>query len=88
MTYEDFLDKYEPVKNNIDPNAAFDGYMFETYGNELTMLHAQPDNHIWTIIEGDNGLYLASGYHSVNRIGYFITLNPWEDENIEINLED
>ena len=88
MTYEDFLDKYKPMKNNIDSNAAFDGYMFETYGEELTMVHAQPDNNIWTIIEDDNDLYLVSGNHFVNRFGYFITLNPWENENIEINLED
>lgn len=35
-----------------------------------------PPNKIWTLLEGDEGLYVSSGYHYVNRIGYIIASKP------------
>lgn len=77
MTYDEFIDTFRPVKNHFE-DAAFDGYLFETYAEQADYVRWQPERRIWTIIEGDDGeLYLVDGYHWVNRLGYFITEVPW-----------
>lgn len=35
-----------------------------------------PPHKIWTLVEGDEGLHVMSGYHFVNSIGYFLTEKP------------
>lgn len=68
---------FKPVKNTIDDNASYNGAMFETFGKELDFVLAQNEKApgtVWTLVEGDEGeMVIASGYHLVNRIGYFIT---------------
>lgn len=34
------------------------------------------DEYIWTYGDGDDGTYICSGYHVVNRIGYYISEKP------------
>ena len=73
--------KYQPIENHFDPK---EGCKFETYGEELDFVlkiaYTEPAR-IWTLVDGDDGnLYIASGYHLVNRIAYFITHNPCELE--------
>ena len=88
LTYDVFLEKYKPIKNNIVDDAPFDGFMFETYGEELQELKNHDIQYIWTIVDSDAGLAIITGYHYVDRYGYFITENKWEDENIEVVIED
>ena len=87
MTFEEWLDKYQPVDNHLDNNASFqdengNGIMFETYGDELqyvlSIANSSP-NQVWTYVDGDDGTYVTNGYHLVNRIGYFITSVPYDD---------
>lgn len=45
-------------------------------------LGASGDQHLWTIVEGDNGnLYVTAGWAYVNRLEYLITKEPWSDSN-------
>jgi hypothetical protein len=54
--------------------------MFETYGSELEFIRTINPNHVWTLGDGDDGgMYIWNGYGIVNRIGYFITAVPFED---------
>ena len=84
LNWEDQLDaweaKYQPIQNHIDPHA---GDKFETYGAELdyvlSIANSEPAR-VWTLVDGDDGLYITSGYHFVNRLNYFITKNPCELE--------
>lgn len=77
MEFEDFLETYKPIPNNIDTNASFDGYMFETYGAEVEFVKKAHPNHIWMYGDGDDGgSYIWSGWGFVNRLGYFITEVP------------
>lgn len=80
LTYDEWFDKYHPIINEI---AGDEQYQFETYGDELQYVLQQDDRHIWTEMDGDNGVYIVSGYHLVNRIQYYITTKPWK-EDIEI----
>lgn len=87
MTYieidlETWFDRYQPVANHIDPNASWDGDMFETYGAEVEYVCAQPIENVWTHMDGDNGTYLSSGYWLVNRIGYFVCKVPYQSDEL------
>ena len=80
---EDEFDATYPLRpNHLNPNASWTigdgpGCLFETYGEELDFVRRQDPRTVWTLIEvGGDDLYLASGYHFVNRIGYLISTVP------------
>jgi len=87
MTEDEFLEHYKPIKNHLDDNASWDGCMFETYGKELEFVKAYDGKHVWTLLEGDEGTYISSGFHFVNRMGYLITEVAFGLEEIEIKCE-
>jgi len=85
LTEDEWFNTYKPIPNHLDENASFNdgdqGYMFETYGDELEFVKAQEPNRIWTYSDGDDGgTYISDGYHVVNRIGYFVTTVPYDDK--------
>lgn len=98
MQFEEWEDKYKPIKNHLagrDDPAKFEmdaddleEDKFETYGIELGFVlgiaHESPAK-VWTLVEGDGGLYIVSGYHLVNRLNYFITEVPSEDDDLEVS---
>ena len=91
MTEDDFYSKFNPVKNHLVQDAAFDGCMFETYGKEFEHVKEIGSNEatkqtLWTIVDSEDKLFFISGYHYVNRLGYLITKEPVE-EGIEISVE-
>lgn len=79
MSFEAWEKKYKPITNHIDENASFqnedgEGIMFETYGDELDFVKSYEPNRVWTLVDGEeNAMYIYSGYHYINRIGYFLT---------------
>ena len=86
ITEEAFIERFRPRPNHLNPNASFDfgagGCLYETFGEELafvrTMAAVDPAC-VWTIIETDGRLCLASGCHFVNRLGYVLCRVPVED---------
>jgi hypothetical protein len=80
MSFDNWVETFDPISNTITPDAPFDGSMFETYGDDLSavLVAAHPANglKVWTLVEGDEGQYVVDGYRLVNRIGYFITNKP------------
>jgi len=83
--YDRWQETFRPVKNHLDPNAAGEGCLFETYGEELDhvleIANTEPCR-VWTLVDGDNGKqYICSGYHLVNRLGYFITEVALNEDN-------
>jgi len=76
-----FYETYDLVPNTFAPNASFDGYMHETYGEEWDFVALQPCNRVWTITEYSGNLYLSLGFHTVNRIGYLVTEQPHKDSD-------
>jgi hypothetical protein len=76
LPYDEWFDKYQPILNEITGD---EQYQFETYGDELQYVLQQDDKHIWTEMDGDQGVSIVSGYHLVNRIQYYITVKPWDD---------
>lgn len=88
MTYDEWVEIYRPIKNPFNDSRGFDGIMFETFGEELDMVRATPDPRcIWTFICGEADT-ISSGWHLVNRMGYFITEVPFDGDFLEIDLDD
>jgi hypothetical protein len=88
------LDQFEalkPILNPYDDNASLDGVMFETYGEELQYVlftNLVRPKHVWTYCEEDEILFLAQGFHRVNRLGYVITELPYDGEYTTIRIAD
>ena len=73
ITFDQWIMTYKPVLN---PNT--DSQMFETYGEEVAFVKSQKPENIWTLVnDGDSNLIL-SGWHFVNRVGYYVTVIPVE----------
>lgn len=85
ISYEEFVNTYKP-KQNTFVKAPFNGCMFETYGKERAYVRIFNKDYIWTLIDAE-GLWIIPGYRFVDRLGYFITEIPWEDEDIEVEVE-
>jgi hypothetical protein len=66
--------------------------MYETYDEELDYvkeIYSKDPGRIWTYVDCDGELIIVSGYHHVNRMGYFVTAVPCEpDTEIEVEDED
>jgi hypothetical protein len=78
LSEDEFFVRFRPVRNHIDPNAGFDGCLFETFGEELAHVQTQVRTFVWTILDCDGELVIESGFHFVNRIGYLIATVPTE----------
>ena len=84
MTYDYWVDNFKPIKNTISKYPDSSLIHFETYGEEVEFVQKADNKYIWTEVDGDSGTYIIAGYHFVNRISYYITENPWEDEFTEV----
>lgn len=84
ITEDEFYETYKLVDNHIDTNAAYDGKMFETYGEEFDFVIAMAkQNRLISLIDSDDDniwCYYTSGFHKVNVIGYFVTTEPFKEE--------
>ncbi len=81
-TYEAWEQTFKPIKNTVTKYP--DTLHFETYGEEYDYVKGIHPNFVWTEVDGDSGTYIVAGHHWVNRIHYYITENPWDDEYTEI----
>ena len=70
ISVEEWEERYKPIANVLDPNASWDGIMYETYGDDYNLVLKYPDNQIWSYIDTDNGTALIAGLHICDRIGY------------------
>ena len=94
LTEEQFETQYRPIPNHIDPNAGWNfgtdqGCLFETFGAEFEFVRQYDPQKIWTLIDADEGrdMYIVSGRHHVNRVGYILTENPVAIEDfIEVRI--
>ena len=80
-TYSAWADTFKPIKNSF---VKYDSITFETFGEEVEFVQKADNKYIWTEVDGDSGTYIVAGYHWVNRIHYYITEKPWDDEYTEV----
>ena len=87
MTWQEFEDTYKPILNKITKYPSDTQLAFETYGEEQDYVLAQPNENVWTEVDGDGGCYIVAGKHFVNRFQYYITEKPWDNENQEVVIQ-
>lgn len=86
LTWQEFQEQFKPLTNHFhehDPELHF-----ETYGEEDEFVRTFIDQkRVWTYTDVGNGSVITEGYHWVNRLGYFVTEVPWEDDtDYEVDL--
>ena len=73
-----WAEKYKPKSNHLSKYP--DELMYETYGEEHDYIKSMHPNFVWTYVNGDMCDLIVAGYAYVNRLGYYITENPWQNE--------
>lgn len=93
LTEDEFDDQFSLVPNHINPSAGWavgdsGGCLFETFGEEFAFVRRHDPRKVWTLVDGDDGdMYVISGCHFVNRIGYLISRDPVPDNaTIQVHL--
>src|SRR5438105_2970914 len=80
ITEDEFDTRFPLRTNRFNPHASWalgegGGCLFETFGEELDFVRNQLPSTVWTLVDGEDGdMYLLSGIHFVNRIGYLVSL--------------
>lgn len=101
ITEDNFDEIFKPQINHIErakqPKSVADedvcgynGCLYETYGEELEYvfnISKETPKRVWTILEGDEGMYYVTGFHRVNRIGFFVCEVEFAEE-MEIKLDE
>lgn len=80
MTDDEWAEAYHPLPNTRDDSGGFDygsGCTLMTRFDALEVLKELnlSDDHLWTVIECDENLYISHGFHWVNSFGYILTEN-------------
>lgn len=75
---EKFEYLYLPISNPVK-GRNFNGWEYDwTEREDKIALDLASNNCTWTVIDGDEGMYIIAGKHFVNRFAYIITNYPWE----------
>lgn len=81
---DEFVERFRPVPNHLDLHSGFDlgqgGCLFAPTGQSMQFVRAQNPRTVWTLVEEDGCLFIESGLHIVNRLGYLVTAQPIEDD--------
>lgn len=92
-TENDFEQKYTYSRNIkstvLDPNDQ--AGMLETFGEDIDLVlqvNNSTPKRVWTMIDGDNGMYLVAGFHFVNRVYYVVTNEEWQDSDEEYVFQE
>ena len=79
MTEEEFIEKYKPLMDNSNHIKFFSTYK-DAVENE-----GYDDKKIWSLLQCPyDEMFIYSGYHSCDNIGYIVTEKEWEHENIQV----
>ncbi len=88
MSEEMFEARFPLQQNHLNPNASWDGCLFETFGEEVEFVAKQDPSTVWTLVEdGEGGECIMSGFHFVNRLGFLLSTVPVpEGTAIEVQI--
>jgi hypothetical protein len=81
-TFDDWIEKYNPVKNEFEDTTTLQGFVFDyTEEDQWNYIKKQKAEYVWTqVCTGDDD-YIIPGLHWVNRENYLITNIPVKDED-------
>jgi hypothetical protein len=72
---------FEPYRHALTNSNCFGRIGLETYGADVELARTLDANFVWTVVDGsdDDCLYIASGFHFVNRVAYVLSSKPHFD---------
>lgn len=83
MNRNEFNTKYTIINNPFSDFASGEGICFAPDGEELEFVRCHNPACVWTMVIGyDGGIWLVSGYHHEDRIGYILTNEPFPKDTI------
>ena len=89
LTEDEFDLKYnydESINSTVDEGKQ--PGTLETFGEDIERvleIYKKTPRKVWTVVDGEGGMYLVSGYHHVNRMYYVITI---EDGPLPSDIEE
>ena len=80
--WDAWVEKFKPIRNHLNKYSTPENpeLMFETYDAEYEYVKSVEPKYVWTWVDGDMCSLLVAGRHFVNRIGYYVTTVPWDNE--------
>lgn len=76
--------KHKSADDILDEYGAQHDSPYDDYRQiEVETAFADNPRRVWTIVEGDRGMYLINGLHQVNAVGYWVTTAPANDADAE-----
>ena len=74
-------DKYKDTPTSQEDITSFGGCMYETYGEEVDYVITMAiQGRVATIVDEEDKMYIYSGFHRFNRMGYLVLDKPIEQE--------
>ena len=81
-TFEEFAEKYKPIKNEFEEYGSFEGCVFDySEDDQWEFVKKQNPENIWTMVDDDDTYIVIWGCHWVNREYYLVTEKPVEQED-------
>jgi hypothetical protein len=83
MDYEEWIEKYKPIKNDFEDGPR----NYETYGEDFEAVKKAGPRYVWTWLDGGDYSIICNGIGWVNRLVYHICEVPWEEgKEIQIDM--
>lgn len=74
-TYAQWEERFKPTRDTRGDVLTFD-----------TPPQGIDPKHLWTFVQGDMSMWILPGFHWVNRLEYYVTKEPWTDEDEDLVL--
>lgn len=88
MSFEEWKEKYKPIQNKFQEDSPHNNCMFEVDGEEGEFVKTTNPKTVWTQIEEEGKFYIFAGWRRCDRMGYFATEVEWENDDIEVSIEE
>lgn len=83
MTFGEFWDKYQPIKNLITEDSPYKECMFETYSPDLDFVRNSDLHNIWTIVQGEPYEQITSYFVDKDK-----TLHTFVDNKAHVTISN
>ena len=82
-TYDEWVGKYKPIKNEFEECGSFEGCVFDySEDDQWEFVKNQNPAHVWTMVWAEDTYAIIPGFHWVNRENYFVTELPVQKEDL------
>jgi hypothetical protein len=87
LNWQQFVEKYSPIKNTIELDTPCDGFLFL----DKDQIKDVPLERTWSLIDDsvNDDMFITNGARVINCLGFLVTRESWiNDEVVEVRLEE